>query len=113
MVKFNDLLAQGKIFQKKPNKLNNMKNSILITCIFALFFTSCGDIPFDTSERGGLMMATDDKTIIIESLAKAYTEGNFDIAKDYFAEDGVHYVNNDEYTNDEIIAGYNFHSLLY
>ena len=50
---------------------------------------------------------------IIENLAKAYTEGNFDMAKDYFAEDGVHYVNNDEYTNDEIIAGYNFHSLLY
>ena len=50
-----------------------------------LFFTSCGDIPFDTSERGGVMMATDDKTIIIESLAKAYTEGNFDMAKDYFA----------------------------
>ena len=48
----------------------------------ALFFTSCGDIPFDSSERGGLMMATDDKTIIIESLAKAYTEGNFDMAKD-------------------------------
>ena len=38
---------------------------------------------------------------------------HFDIAKDYFSEDGVHYVNNDEYTNDEIISGYNFHSLLY
>ena len=37
----------------------------------------------------------------IENLAKAYTEGNFDMAKDYFAEEGVHYVNNDEYTNDE------------
>ena len=90
-----------------------MKNSILITLSIFLFFTSCGDIPFDTSERGGVMMATDDKTIIIESLAKAYTEGNFDMAKDYFAEGGVHYVNNDEYTNDEVIAGYNFHSLLY
>ena len=81
-----------------------MKNSILITLSIFLFFTSCGDIPFDTSERGGVMMATDDKTIIIESLAKAYTEGNFDMAKDYFAEGGVHYVNNDEYTNDEVIA---------
>ena len=90
-----------------------MKNSILITLSIFLFFTSCGDIPFDTSERGGVMMATDDKTIIIENLAKAYTEGNFDMAKDYFAEGGVHYVNNDEYTNDEVIAGYNFHSLLY
>ena len=80
-----------------------MKQSILnyVKCFF--IFTSCGDIPFDTSERGGVMMATDDKTIIIESLAKAYTEGNFDMAKDYFAEDGVHYVNNDEYTNDEIM----------
>ena len=58
-------------------------------------------------------MATDEKTVIIEKLAKAYTEGNFDMAKDYFAEGGVHYVNNDEYTNDEVIAGYNFHSLLY
>ena len=61
-----------------------MKNSILITLTIFLFFTSCGDIPFDTSERAGLMMATDEKTIIIENLAKAYTEGNFDIAKDYF-----------------------------
>ena len=51
-----------------------MKNSILITLSIFLFFTSCGDIPFDTSERGGVMMATDDKTITIESLAKAYTE---------------------------------------
>ena len=75
-----------------------MKNSILITFSVFLFFISCGDIPFDTSERGGVMMATDDKTIIIESLAKAYTEGNFDMAKDYFAEGGVHYVNNDEDT---------------
>ena len=81
-----------------------MKNSILIT-LSIFYFTSCGDIPFDTSERGEIMMATDDKTIIIESLAKAYTEGNFDMAKDYFAE--VEFiVNNDEYTNDEVIAGY-------
>ena len=66
-----------------------MKQSILLTLSVFLFFTSCGDIPFDTSERGGFMMATDEKTVIIEKLAKAYTEGNFDVAKDYFAEDGV------------------------
>ena len=39
--------------------------------------------------------------------------GNFGIASEYFSDDAVHMVNNDVYTNEEIIAGYNFHSLLY
>ena len=61
MEKCKDLEDHGKIFQKKQNKLKYEKFNFNYVKYF-LFFTSCGDIPFDTSERGGVMMATDDKT---------------------------------------------------
>mgnify|MGYP003329439395 CR=1 FL=1 len=55
----------------------------------------------------------DEKTAIVKKLAQAYQDGNFDIAKEYFTADGLHYFNNIEYTAEEIIDGYNFHSILF
>ena len=39
--------------------------------------------------------------------------GAFEAAKDYFTPDGKHYFNNIEFSTDEIIDGYNFHTVLY
>ena len=47
-------------------------------------------------------------------LADSYLAGNFDIARDYFTQDGKHYFNNLEFDVDGIIDGYNSdHSLIF
>ena len=88
-----------------------MKNILIITFLSAIIF-SCGTA-VDTSEWSGVTSQSDERTIIVDKLAKGYVAGNFGIASEYFSDDAVHMVNNDVYTNEEIIAGYNFHSLLY
>ena len=88
-----------------------MKNILIITFLSAIFF-SCGTA-VDTSEWSGVTSQSDKRTMIVDKLAKGYVAGNFGIASEYFSDDAVHMVNNDVYTNEEIIAGYNFHSLLY
>ena len=88
-----------------------MKNILMITFLSAIIF-SCGTA-VDTSEWSGVTSQSDERTIIVDKLAKGYVAGNFGIASEYFSDDAVHMVNNDVYTNEEIIAGYNFHSLLY
>ena len=88
-----------------------MKNILIITFLSAIIF-SCGTA-VDTSEWSGVTSQSDERTMIVDKLAKGYVAGNFGIASEYFSDDAVHMVNNDVYTNEEIIAGYNFHSLLY
>ena len=88
-----------------------MKNILIITFLSAIIF-SCGTA-VDTSEWSGVTSQSDERTMIVDILAKGYVGGNFGIASEYFSDDAVHMVNNDVYTNEEIIAGYNFHSLLY
>ena len=88
-----------------------MKNILIITFLSAIIF-SCGTA-VDTSEWSGVTSQSDKRTMIVDKLAKGYVAGNFGIASEYFSDDAVHMVNNDVYTNEEIIAGYNFHSLLY
>ena len=90
-----------------------MKN-ILLMLLASFLFVSCNNsVNVDTSEWSGITNQNDEKSKIVEKLAKGYTDGNFGIAKDYFTPDGEHKVNNDIYTVEEIINGYNFHSLLY
>ena len=88
-----------------------MKNILIITFLSAIIL-SCGTA-VDTSEWSGVTSQSDKRTMIVDKLAKGYVAGNFGIASEYFSDDAVHMVNNDVYTNEEIIAGYNFHSLLY
>ena len=88
-----------------------MKNILIITFLSAIIL-ACGTA-VDTSEWSGVTSQSDKRTMIVDKLAKGYVAGNFGIASEYFSDDAVHMVNNDVYTNEEIIAGYNFHSLLY
>ena len=88
-----------------------MKNILIITFLSSIIL-SCGTA-VDTSEWSGVTSQSDERTMIVDKLAKGYVAGNFGIASEYFSDDAVHMVNNDVYTNEEIIAGYNFHSLLY
>lgn len=89
-----------------------MKNIFIIT-LFTSFLFSCNSTNVDNSDWSGTTNQSDERSMIVDKLSKGYTSGNFGIASEYFADNGVHKVNNDVYTNDEIIAGYNFHSLLY
>ena len=87
-----------------------MKN-ILLMLLASFLFVSCNNsVNVDTSEWSGITNQNDEKSKIVEKLAKGYTDGDFGIAKDYFTPDGEHKVNNDVYTVEEIINGYNFHS---
>ena len=79
----------------------------------ACIVLSCDTKPLDTALLSGSMNESDQKTKIVRKLAQAYRNGTFEEAKEYFTSDGVHYVNNVKYTTDEIIEGYNFHSVLY
>ena len=90
-----------------------MKN--LITYLLTgLIFLACQDnSKKDTSPLSGIINEKDEKSKIIEKLADSYLQGNFDIAKEYFAPDGKHYFNNLEYDVNGIIEGYNFHSVLF
>ena len=88
-------------------------NKISVLLVLTLFFISCQNNTQDTSPWSGRIDENDEKTAVVKKLAQAYQDGNFDIAKEYFTEDGIHFFNNIEYTTDQIIEGYNFHSVLY
>jgi len=85
----------------------------IITLSIAFLVLSCQGVKIDSSPMSGTINQGDEKTAIVKKLAQAYQDGNFDIAKEYFTADGLHYFNNIEYTAEEIIDGYNFHSILY
>ena len=85
----------------------------IITLSIAFLVLSCQGVKIDPSPMSGTINQGDEKTAIVKKLAQAYQDGNFDIAKEYFIADGLHYFNNIEYTAEEIIDGYNFHSILY
>ena len=89
-----------------------MKNIILFLTL-SLLFTYCQNTTIDSGPLSGIINENDEKTTIIKKLAQAYQDGNFDLAREYFTQDGVHYFNSIEYTVEEIIEGYNFHSVLY
>lgn len=76
-------------------------------------FISCKNIEIDTAPWSGIINQSDEKSDAVRKLAQAYQDGNFDLAKEYFTADGTHFFNNVEYTTDEIIEGYNFHTVLY
>jgi len=88
-----------------------MKKLFLISL---LIVASCQEKPIkNDAPLSGIIDQQNEKTIIVEKLAQGYVDGNFEIAEDYFTEDGIHRVNDAEYTTEEIIAGYNFHSVLF
>ena len=68
---------------------------------------------FHISSTIFLLLQSDEKSEAVRKLAQGYQDGNFEIAREYFTPDGKHYFKNIEYTTDEIIDGYNFHSVLY
>jgi len=85
----------------------------ILSLIVAFMILSCQGVKIDPAPMSGIIDESDEKTKVVKKLAQAYQDGNFDIAKDYFTEDGVHYFNNVEYTTEGIIEGYNFHSILF
>ena len=90
-----------------------MKN-LIAYLLTGLIILACQDnSKKDTSPLSGIINEKDEKSKIIEKLADSYLQGNFDIAKEYFAPDGMHYFNNLEYDVNGIIEGYNFHSVLF
>ena len=90
-----------------------MKKLLFLFGLVACTVLSCDTKPLDTAPLSGSMNESDQKTAVVRKLAQAYRNGTFEEAKEYFTSDGVHYVNNVKYTTDEIIEGYNFHSVLY
>lgn len=89
-----------------------MKKIIYYLAIGVLL--SCDEsIKIDTAPLSGTINQSDEKTKIIEKLGKAYTTGTFELANEYFTPDGIHMVNDVIYSTEEIIKGYNFHSLLF
>ena len=80
-----------------------------LTLILGLVIVSCNQ----NQTNHGVMQNDDDKSLIVEKLADSYLAGNFDTAREYFSEDGKHYFNTIEYSTQEIIDGYNYHSVLW
>jgi len=81
--------------------------------LFTLLFVSCQDNTTDENPWNGVVTSDDEKTQIVVSLAEAYTQGKFEAASEYFTEDGKHYFNTIEFSTQEIIDGYNYHSVLW
>ena len=89
-----------------------MKKIILSYVLLAL--TSCQNNKLtDNSDWAGFSTQNDEKTKIVEKLAKGYERGEFEIAREYFSPDSKHMVNMQVFNVDQIIDGYNFHSVLY
>ena len=88
-----------------------MKQILSISIAFLVL--SCQGVKIDNAPMSGIINESDEKSKVVKKLAQAYQDGNFEIARDYFTEDGVHYFNNEEYNTDGIIEGYNFHSILF
>ena len=61
-----------------------MKNFNYI--LISLILVSCQDTA-DQNPWNGVVTSDDEKTQIVQNLAKAYTEGNFDAANEYFTEE--------------------------
>ena len=80
-----------------------------LTLIFGLIIVSCNQ----NQTNHGVMQNDDDKSLIVKKLADSYLAGNFDMAREYFSEDGKHYFNDLEFDVDGIIEGYNSHSLIF
>ena len=80
-----------------------------LTLILGLVIVSCNQ----NQTNHGVMQNDDDKSLIVEKLADSYLAGNFDMAREYFSEDGKHYFNDLEFDVDGIIEGYNSHSLIF
>ena len=90
-----------------------MKKKVLFLFSIILLFACESGVKIDPSPMSGTISQGDEKTAIVEKLAAAYRAGTFELAKEYFTTDGKHYFNNIEYTVNETIDGYNFHSVLY
>ncbi len=89
-----------------------MKKNLIILLVATLLI-SCQNVKVDPAPMSGTINESDEKTAIIVKLAKAYEAGTFEEAREYFTSDGKHYFNSTVYTTDQIIEGYNFHSVLY
>tara|TARA_B100000614_G_scaffold252446_1_gene265124 strand:+ start:74 stop:589 length:516 start_codon:yes stop_codon:yes gene_type:complete len=88
-----------------------MKKLLILTLIL---ISSCQEKSVENdAPLSGIIDQENEKTIIVEKLAQGYVDGKFEIAEAYFTQDGVHRVNDAEYSTEEIIAGYNFHSVLF
>lgn len=88
-----------------------MKKLLILTLIL---ISSCQEKSVkNDAPLSGIIDQENEKTIIVEKLAQGYVDGKFEVAEAYFTEDGIHRVNDAEYSTEEIIAGYNFHSVLF
>ena len=88
-----------------------MKKILILTLIV---ISSCQEKSIkNDAPLSGIIDQENEKTIIVEKLAQGYVNGKFEVAEEYFTEDGIHRVNDAEYSTEEIIAGYNFHSVLF
>ncbi len=88
-----------------------MKKLLILTLIL---ISSCQEkLVKNDAPLSGIIDQENEKTIIVEKLAQGYVDGKFEVAEAYFTEDGIHRVNDAEYSTEEIIAGYNFHSVLF
>ena len=64
-----------------------MKNIFLITLITAFLF-ACNSTNIDSSDWSGITSQSDERSMIVDKLAKGYTSGNFGIASEYFGVEG-------------------------
>ena len=81
-----------------------MKKLILL---ISLVIVSCSQgVTVDDGDWSGTINANSEESKIVEKLAAAYVNGNFEIAMDHLAEGAVHEVNGVEFTNEEWVAGY-------
>jgi len=94
-------------------KLKQTMKKIIYLISLSILLSCNQSVKIDTAPLSGIINQSDEKTKIVEKLEKAYTTGIFGLANEYFTPDGVHMVNDVVYTTEEIIKGYNFHSLLF
>ena len=81
-----------------------MKKIILL---LTLLLMSCSEgVKVDTGEWSGTINANSEESKIVEKLAAAYVNGNFEIAAEYMADDAVNLVNGAEFSKEQWIAGY-------
>ena len=81
-----------------------MKKIILLV---SLILVSCSQgVSVDSGDWSGTINVNSEESKIIQKLAAAYVDGNFEITSDYLADDAIHLVNGVEFTNEEWVAGY-------
>ena len=79
----------------------------LLILVISIVLVSCSDNnQVDSSEWSGTINADSEESKIVRKLAKAYVEGNFEIAAKYMSDDAINLVNGVEYSKDDWIAGY-------